>query len=114
MLSKRLWLGDALRNYGYTLVAMSVDAAMALRDVKDHLSEVVDRVERAHGRVVITRHGKAAAVLISAADLESLEETLEIVSRPKLVVQLRDSLSELAAGEAEVCDKETILASLRD
>jgi hypothetical protein len=29
-----------------TLIAMSVDGQMALKDVKDHLSEVVDQVER--------------------------------------------------------------------
>lgn len=92
---------------------MSIDAAMALRDVKNRLSEVVDQVEREHDRVVITRHGKPAAVVISTGDLASLEETLEVVSRPKLVAQVRDSLAELAAGEAEVLSKEDILATLR-
>jgi antitoxin YefM len=93
---------------------MSVDAAMALRDVKNRLSEVVDQVEREHARVVITRHGKPAAVVISTDDLASLEETLEVMSRPTLIAQVRDSLSELAAGEAEVLSKEEILATLRD
>ncbi len=86
---------------------------MALREVKNRLSEVVDQVEREHDRVVITRHGKAAAVVISTDDLESLEETLKVVSRPKLVDQVRDSLAELAAGEAEVLSKDEILATLR-
>lgn len=85
---------------------------MALRDVKNRLSEVVDQVEREHGRVVITRHGKPAAVVISTEDLESLEETLEVVSRPKLIAQVRDSLAELAAGEIEVLSKEDVLATL--
>jgi antitoxin YefM len=96
-----------------TFVAMSVDAEMALRDVKNRLSEVVDQVEREHGRVVITRHGKPAAVVISTDDLESLEETLEVVSRPKLIAQVRDSLAELAAGEIEVLSKEDVIAMLR-
>lgn len=86
---------------------------MALRDVKNHLSEVVDQVERDHHRVVITRHGKPAAVVISADDLASLEETLEVVSRPKLVGQIRDSLAEMAGGQARVISKDDILASLR-
>jgi prevent-host-death family protein len=68
---------------------------------------------REHHRVVITRHGKPAAVVISTDDLESLEETLEVVSRPKLVAQVRDSLAELAAGEAEVLSREDIRATLR-
>lgn len=92
---------------------MSVDAEMALRDVKNRLSEVVDQVEREHDRVVITRHGKPAAVVISTDDLESLEETLEVVSRPKLIAQVRDSLAELAAGQTEVLSKEDIRATLR-
>ena len=79
----------------------------------DTLSEVVDQVEREHDRVVITRHGKPAAVVIITDDLASLEETLEVVSRPKLVAQVRDSLAELASGEAAVLSKEDILATLR-
>lgn len=86
---------------------------MALRDVKNRLSEVVDHVEREHDRVVITRHGKAAAVVISTEDLASLEETLSVVSRPKLIAEVRDSLAELTAGEAEVLSKDEILATLR-
>lgn len=91
---------------------MNIDAAMALRDVKNRLSEVVDQVEREHDRVVITRHGKPAAVVISTDDLESLEETLHVVSRPKLIAQVRDSLAELTSGEVEVLSKEGILATL--
>ncbi|WP_228255027.1 type II toxin-antitoxin system Phd/YefM family antitoxin [Ornithinimicrobium avium] len=92
---------------------MIVDTSMALRDVKNRLSEVVDQVEREHDRVVITRHGKPVAVVISADDLESLEETLKVVSRPRLISQVRDSLAELVAGEAEALSKEDILARLR-
>lgn len=86
---------------------------MALRDVKNRLSEVVEQVEREHDRVVITRHGKPAAVVISMDDLASLEETLEIASRPKLVAEIRESLDDLAAGRDEVLSKDDILASLR-
>ncbi len=73
---------------------------MALKDVKDHLSEVVDQVEREHDRVVITKHGRPAAVVLSVEDLASLEETLDIAGRPTLMRQIRASLTELAAGEA--------------
>ena len=95
-----------------TLVAMNDGATMALRDVKNHLSEVVDQVEREQARVVVTRHGKAAAVLVSADDLASLEETLEVMSRSSLMAQLRDSLAEIAAGDAEVLSKDEMLQTL--
>jgi antitoxin YefM len=85
---------------------MSVDPLMTLRDVKNHLSEVVDQVEREHDRVVITKHGRPAAVLVSVDDLESLEETLDVITRPKLLAQIRDSLTELRSGEADVLSKD--------
>lgn len=86
---------------------------MALRDVKNHLSEVVDQVEREHDRVVITRRGKPAAVVVSADDLASLEETLELLSRPELVEEVRESLAEIARGESVVMTKGEVLESLR-
>lgn len=92
---------------------MTIDDAMALRDVKNRLSEVVDQVEREHDRVVITRHGKPAAVLISADDLSSLEETLDILGRPQLVSQIRESLASIADGHVETLSKEDLLADLR-
>jgi prevent-host-death family protein len=42
---------------------------MPLSVVKQRLSEIVDGLEREHGRVVI-KHGHPAAVLINVADLE--------------------------------------------
>ena len=86
---------------------------MPLKDVKNRLSEVVDRVEREHDRVTITKHGRPAAVIISTDDLASLEETLDIMSRPKLLGQIRDSLVELTREPAQVLGKDEILASLR-
>ena len=91
---------------------MSVDPQMALKDVRNHLSEVVDQVERQHDRVVITKHGRPAAVVVSLGDLESLEETLDIMSRPTLVTAIRDSLDELIRGEAETLDKDAALRLL--
>ncbi len=92
---------------------MSVDEQMALKDVRNRLSEVVDRVEREHGRVVITKHGRPAAVVVSVDDLASLEESLEIMARPELVTQIRDSLTELAESPGAVLTKEQALAVLR-
>ena len=44
-----------------------------LREVRDHFSDVIDRVERHHERVTVTRNGRPVAVLISPADLAELE-----------------------------------------
>ncbi len=73
---------------------------------------MVDHVEREHDRVIITKHGRREAVVISIEDLESLEETLEVVVRPKLLRQIRDSLAEVEAGEAEIHTKDWASALL--
>ena len=83
---------------------------MALKDVKNHLSEVVDKVEREHERVVITKHGRPAAVVVSVDDLESLEQTLDILSRPALIKQIREGLDDLQCEGAEALSKDEALA----
>jgi antitoxin YefM len=86
---------------------------MPLADVKNRLSEVVDRLEREHGRVVITKHGRPAAVVISVEDLEGLEETLDILSDPKLMRRIRKAEAEVDAGAAEELTKDQALALLK-
>ncbi len=58
----------------------------------------------------ITKHGRPAAVVVSVEDLESLEETLDVMGKPRLLEQIRDSLAEAGAGEAETLSKEEALA----
>ena len=70
-----------------------------LRVVRDHLSEVIDRVEQQHERVVITRNGRAAAVLISPADLESLEETLSVLNDAEALADIREADAAYARGD---------------
>lgn len=86
---------------------------MPLADVKNRLSEVVDRLEREHGRVVITKHGRPAAVVLSIEDLEGLEETLEILSDPALMKRIKKAEAEIAAGLDEVLTKEQLLDRAR-
>src|SRR5580692_6589634 len=80
-----------------TIMVMS--ETLPLASVKARFSELVDRVERQQDRVVVTRNGKPAAVLISADDLESLEETLAVMSDRSIAAQIRESEKALAAGE---------------
>jgi len=47
---------------------------------QDTLSSLVDEAGRTHEIIRITKHGHVAAVLMSADDLESLHETLHLLS----------------------------------
>jgi antitoxin YefM len=77
-------------------------------DARNRLSELIDEVERTHERVEITRHGHAAAVLISPDDLAALEETLDVLSSREAMRQLADSRKAIAAGD--VLDAEDLAA----
>jgi antitoxin YefM len=81
---------------------------LPLSDVRRKMSSVVERVETTHERVTITRNGRPAAVLINPADLEALEETLDVLSDPAAMQRLREGEAAVAAGD--VVDE----AGLRD
>ena len=74
-------------------------SAEPLRSVRDHLSEVVDRVERQHERVIITRNGHDAAVVISTEDLAQLEETIAVLSDPDALQDIREADAAYASGD---------------
>lgn len=63
----------------------------SLRTVRDRFSEFVERVRRQHERVIVTRNGTPAAVLISPEDLESLEETLAVLGDSEAVAELAEA-----------------------
>jgi prevent-host-death family protein len=73
--------------------------AEPLRSVRDHLSEVVDRVEHHHERVIITHNGHDAAVIISPDDLAQLEETISVLSDPEALADIREADAAYARGD---------------
>lgn len=89
---------------------MSAAEHLPLADVKNRLSEVVERLEREHGRVIVTKHGRPAAVMLSIEDLESLEDTLEILSNPQLLKDIRSGDRDVKAGRTERLSKAELLA----
>lgn len=72
---------------------------LPLSEVKARLSEIAEEVDRTHQRVNITRNGRDYVVLMSAADLESLEATLELLSDPEALARLAQAQADLAAGQ---------------
>jgi prevent-host-death family protein len=71
-----------------------------LADAKARLSAVLDAVRDTHDRVVITRNGRPEAVLMSVSDLEAIEDTLDLLSTPGALDEIRMAEAEIARGEA--------------
>jgi prevent-host-death family protein len=71
---------------------------LPISEVKARLPELVNVVAEREVAIVVTRNGKPAAMLVSYAEYERLKETLDVLSDPDLMKQIRDSDAYFAAG----------------
>lgn len=76
------------------------EVTLPLAEIKKRLSEIVDGVEDRHDRVVLTRNGRPAAIILSPDDLQALEDTLELLSDPKAMRAIRKAEADIDAGKA--------------
>lgn len=72
---------------------------MPLTEAKEKLSALVEEADSTHEIIQITRHGRVAAVIMSADDLESLNETLHALRTPGAVEELAQADADYAAGK---------------
>ena len=59
---------------------------ISMRQARENLADVINRVNYAHERIVLDRRGKGVAVLVSMEDaefLEQLEDRIDIASAKK-------------------------------
>ena len=73
-------------------------------------SKIIDEVASTYERVTVTRNGGPVAVIVAVDDVESLTETLEILSDPATTASLRQAESDLADGLGE--DEAQVRAAL--
>ncbi len=71
---------------------------VSLTEMRPRLSELLSRAHQQFDRFVITRRGRAEAVLLSADEFDGLLETLEILSDKALVRRLVTADDELSSG----------------
>lgn len=67
-------------------------------EARSNLTELLDDVEDRHEHVLITRNGRPSAVILSADEYESLEETLAILEDKDLLDALKRSDQDIKAG----------------
>ncbi len=65
---------------------------MPLSEVKAKFSELVDQVAARDEEIVITRNGRATAVLLSQDQFEGWQETIEILADKDLMKEIRRGL----------------------
>ncbi|HCM82115.1 MAG: seg [Microgenomates group bacterium GW2011_GWC1_43_11] len=76
-----------------------IPSTLTVSDARTNLYDMLEEVQKYLRRFIITHHGKPQAVLMPIADLESWEETLDIMSNKKLMADIRQSEKERKAGK---------------
>lgn len=84
---------------------------LPLTEVKARLSEMVDEIATTHERVTVTRNGRPVAVLVSTDDLETIEETLALLSDPAAMREIEHGRAAINAGDIASQDE---IEALRD
>ena len=84
---------------------MVVVRTVPLSEAKDKLSALVDDAEATHEIITITRHGRPAAVLMAAEDLDSLRETVYWLSKPGIRDTIAEADAAIAAGDTTGSDE---------
>lgn len=74
-------------------------AVEPLDEVRNHISDVIDRVELRRERVTVTRNGRAVAVILSPDELAELEESLAVLSDPQALADIRQADAAYATGD---------------
>lgn len=71
----------------------------SLADAKNRLSEIIASAEKTHERTTVTKNGRPVAAIIAIEDLESLAETLELLSDPDALAVVRIAKAERDAED---------------
>ena len=71
---------------------------LPISEVKARLPELVAGVQEREEEVIVTRNGRAAAVLLNVDEYDRLKATLEVLSDPDLMAQIRRSDKYFASG----------------
>lgn len=81
-----------------------------LPEAKARLSSLLDAAEGHDEEIVVTRNGRAAAVLVSPEYFESWKETAAVRVDADLVTEIRRGLSVLKRGKARLYTLEELFA----
>jgi prevent-host-death family protein len=87
-------------------------STLPVAEARSQLSRLIDEAMTTHERFEITRNGHRAAVLLSADDFDSLQETITVLSDPALLAAHREGQEAIEAGD--YLDADQLAHAMRD
>lgn len=79
-------------------MSQTLPTYLTVSDARTNLYGMMEEIRRFLKRFIITHRGKPQAVLMPIEDLESWEETLDILSNKKLMADLNQAEKDRKAG----------------
>lgn len=72
---------------------------LPVAEARSRLSTMIDEATTTHQRFEITRNGHRAAVLLSADDYDTLQDTISVLSDPTLLSAHQEGQAAIEAGD---------------
>ena len=79
-------------------------STISYTELRRCLASAMDQVNEDHSPLYITRQKGKGAVLVSADDYASIEETLYLMSSPRNAARLTEAIEGLRSGQGEARD----------
>lgn len=76
-------------------------STISYTELRQGLADAMDQVNEDHAPLYITRQGGKGAVLLSADDYSSIEETLYLMSSVRNATRLAEAIDGLRQGEGK-------------
>ncbi len=76
--------------------------AISYSEARENLKSVIDKVVAGRAPIAITRQRGEGAVIVSASEWASIEETMYLLQSPANAKRLLEAIAELDAGGGEV------------
>ena len=74
---------------------------LSYSSLRNNLASALDKVNEDHVPILITRQNGKSAVIISLADFKSYEETAYLMSNPRNVERLNQSIAQIETGQSK-------------
>ena len=72
---------------------------LSISEARSNLPKIVDLADSVFQKTYITVKGKVKAAIVSARELDLLEETLEVLSDPKTMTAIRNGKKQIKSKE---------------
>lgn len=72
---------------------------ISLSDLRTNLPTVIEKISDGLDRLIVTVSGKPKAAVINLEELESIEETMDILSEPGALEDIKQGMKEARQGK---------------